>query len=367
MDVDRYLIFDYQNELVKLSVKKIKGNRLIIIGKKLEDIQKFNPKCVVCYQNDNIVFECKRLKINCVHLYELRKFYQNHHVNLCNLAFSRFKLSRIEKDDKDYRYNFTMIQDASNKISELISEFDPGNSVLVNPGTVTTCQILDFYQIEREGRNPIRGENRTSISSYSGRLVPVENYFQEKKESLINIYLPTYHRLEKTKKSLLSIIKDVKLSKYDVKIYIGDNSPNFPEMREWLQDLEKKEEMISVHLGEKNIGKSGMVNHLYRNSRKCDYLFSIDTDMIVSNGQNFVDEMIFHLTRLENCGLVSSNQTDCCQHWFGKTVEELHISGMKVGYSEYGVGIAGGCVCLRSDDWESVGMYKENHRCLYRR
>ena len=79
-------------------------------------------------------------------------------------------------------------------------------------------------------------------------------------------------------------------------------------MREWIQKLDQREEIVSVHLGKKNIVKSGMVNHLYRNSRKCDYLFSIDSDMIAEEGHNFVDEMIFHLTRLENCGLISSNQ-----------------------------------------------------------
>lgn len=359
MDIPRYLIFDHGNEMIDLSVKKIKGDKLIIMGKKIEDIKKFNPKCVLCYQNEEVIYECRRLNVNCVHLYTYSKYRQNKNQYLCNLVFSRFDLSKIEKDDKNYRYNFTMIDEGSRKVAELLNNFENGNHVLVNPGEITTSRILEFYQ--KEFKELVNGENKCSISSYDGYLSNIQTYFEEKENAFVNIYIPTYHRLEKTKTSLISIISGAKLSKYDIKIYIGDNSPNYPKIREWLTELDESEEIVSVHLGEKNIGKSGMVNHLYRNSRKCDYLFSIDSDMIVSENHNFVDDMIFHLTRLENCGLVSSNHKDCIEHWFGRSVEILERNGMKVGYSKDGVGIAGCCVCLRSEDWEAIGMYKENH------
>ena len=360
MDVKRYLIFDYDNEFVRIASQKIKGKKLIILGNNPDDVKKYRPHSVLCYQNPDVADRCKILKVNCIYIYQLGKFNIHSCKNLCTMVISRFDLSRIMRDDKDCRYNFSMIGEATDKISKLMKQFEYGHYVLSNPGEVTTSQILKYYQIERENKNIVRGENRTCISSFPG-FTKIENYFIEKEDAKINLYLPTYHRLEKTKTSLESIVSAAKLSKYDVKIYLGDNSPNFPELREWLQELDQREEMVSVHLGKKNIGKSGMVNHLYKNSRKCDYLFSIDSDMIVDEGHNFVDEMIFHLTRLENCGLVSSNQKDCNQHWFGKTVEEVERNGMKVGYSPDGVGIAGGCVCLRSKDWEAIGMYKENH------
>ena len=360
MDVKRYLIFDHDQEIVRISAQKIKGEKLIILGKDLDDIKKFRPTTVLCYQNLNVADRCKMLNINCIYVYEYGKHALFGKKHLATMIISRFDLSKIKRDDRDYPYNFTMIEEATDKISRLMLDFDCGHYVLVNPGEVTTKQILDFYHIESENKDLERGEDKKSISSFPG-FTNIENYFQVKKDSKINLYLPTYHRLEKTRTSLESIISGAKLSEYDVKIYLGDNSPNFPEMREWLSDLEQREEIVSLHLGEKNIGKSGMVNHLYRNSRECDYLFSIDSDMIAEEGHNFVDEMIFHLTRLENCGLISSNQKDCNQHWFGKTVEEVERNGMKVGYSPDGVGIAGGCICLRSKDWEAIGMYKENH------
>ena len=362
MDIPRYLVFDHQNEIVKLSVQKIKGQKLITMAKDLDDIEKFNPTTVICYQNDNVVYECKKSSINCVHIYQLSKYYQNPHKHVCNFLVRRLDLDSIKRDDKNYSYNFTMIQEATDEIASTVVSFEGGNNVLINPGKVLTSEILDFYRIERETRDLDNGENRTSVSSYPSKLTAVENYFQEVPDAKINLYLATYHRMEKTKKSLRSIVEDVKLSKNDIKVYIGDNSPNFPEMREWLREFEEdNKDLVSVHFGEKNIGKSGMVNHLYENSRDCDYLFSIDSDMVVSKETNFVDEMIFYLTRLENCGLISSNQSDCCQHWFGKSIDVITRQGLKVGFSEDGIGIAGGCVCLRSDDWEKIGKYKEGH------
>ena len=359
MDVRRYLVFDQSNEFVRISVKKIKEDKLIIVGNSPEDIEKFNPDIVICYQNEKIVHECKKLDKNCIHIYRLGKFHQIEHSSIANLLIYPLEIERIEKEDKNYRHNFSILEDCCGFISNLATDFHAGNIVLVNPGEVLTTEILDFYQIERESRDPVNGENKCSISSFPSKLKDIKTFFQDEREQKINIYLATYHRLEKTKKSLESIIRDVKLSKYDVRIYIGDNSPNFPEMRDWLKTLES--ENLSVHLNDKNIGKSGTVNYLYKNSRECDFIFSIDSDMIVMEGENFVDKMIFHLTRLDNCGLISSEQLDCCQHWYGKTVEKIRRNGMDVGFSLDGIGIAGGCVVLRSRDWEEIGMYKEGH------
>ena len=54
------------------------------------------------------------------------------------MVVSRFDLSIIKRDDKDYRYNFTMIGEATDKISKLMKQFEYGHYVLFNPGEVTT-------------------------------------------------------------------------------------------------------------------------------------------------------------------------------------------------------------------------------------
>ena len=68
----------------------------------------------------------------------------------------------------------------------------------------------------------------------------------------VNIYCPTYHRFEKTKESILSIIESIGLSDNDVHLYIVDN--NSPEeMKNWL--ISKSCENVTVQLLEENVGK----------------------------------------------------------------------------------------------------------------
>ena len=70
-----------------------------------------------------------------------------------------------------------MIGDATDKIANLLLNFRGGHNVLVNPGEITTSQILDFYQIDRKNKTLEKGEDRRSISSYES-LTKIENYFQ---------------------------------------------------------------------------------------------------------------------------------------------------------------------------------------------
>ena len=78
--------------------------------------------------------------------------------------------------------------------------------------------------------------------------------------------------------------------------------------------------------------------------------------------ENFVDKMLFHLTRIQNCGLISAQQSGLSQHWWGRGVNEEVREGMKIGYSPGGVGVAGGCG-VYPFRWigYAVGMYRENH------
>ena len=50
MDVKRYLIFNYDNEFVRLASEKIKGNKLIILGNHPDDVKKYRPTTFApCY------------------------------------------------------------------------------------------------------------------------------------------------------------------------------------------------------------------------------------------------------------------------------------------------------------------------------
>ena len=210
--------------------------------------------------------------------------------------------------------------------------------------------IIKFYDIKAVTEKP-------DIKDINVRLDKYENMIYIDKAK-INIYIPTYYRLEKTKKSLLSIIEASQKSKHDIKIYIGDNNTKLPDMRNWLNNLPG----VELYFHPENIGKANMINLLHKKARVCDYIFNIDSDMVVeSQPYHPFERMIECLEKCDNVGLVSSNQKECNQHWFDRGVEKTNERGFHIGYSINGVGIAGGCIVIRSGDWEKLGGYKENH------
>lgn len=186
----------------------------------------------------------------------------------------------------------------------------------------------------------------------------------------VNIYIPTYYRFQKTKDSITDMIFLAKESIHDIKIYIGDNNTQIPEMKNWLEELNKSEEIVEVYFNKENQGKAMVVNYMDKEiSRKdYDYIFSIDSDMRIEKdnklniySDNIFDKMIEILEVCNNVGLVASNQSELSQHWYGKTVSVKDNHGFKIGVTDNGVGVSGGCICLRKEDWNKIGGYKENH------
>ena len=188
----------------------------------------------------------------------------------------------------------------------------------------------------------------------------------EKKK--INIYMPTYYRFQKTKDSIMDMLEIAKTSIHDVKIYIGDNNTKEKEMHNWLEELNKQEELVEVYFNEENKGKAMIVNYLDNEfaRKKYDYFFSIDSDMRIEKEKNkhqdnIFDKMIEILETCQNIGLVAANQSELSQHWYGTTVKMRENRGFKLGYTNNGVGVSGGAICMRQRDWKKLGGYKENH------
>lgn len=220
-----------------------------------------------------------------------------------------------------------------------------------------------FKFFNREKRNQVEEGWNNYIEPSQGVDITEEILDLDQRKK-VNIYTPTYYRFEKTKSSILDLIKLAKKSIHDVKIYVGDNNTKIPEMREWLEELNQKEDLIEVYFNPENQGKGMVVNYMDRNiARKdYDYFFSIDSDMRIEKEEdNVFDRMIEILETCTNVGLVASNQAELCEHWYGKTVSVEKDRGFNVGVTSTGVGIAGGCVCLRKRDWDTIGGYKENH------
>ena len=111
-----------------------------------------------------------------------------------------------------------------------------------------------------------------------------------------------------------------------------------------------------------------VVNYMDNNiARKdYDYIFSIDSDMrlekeLNKNKENVFDKMIEILEICSNVGLVASNQSELSQHWYDNTVSVKEDRNFKLGVTSNGIGVSGGCICLRKEDWNKIGGYKENH------
>ena len=240
----------------------------------------------------------------------------------------------------------SIMEEVIDKIIEYSMAKKIGNFDFLNPGAMdgATCARLKL--------NPHKS---ILIYKIPEGLTHVNDYYHVDHTKKVNIYLPTYYRFEKTKKSVESIQKLAKLSNYDVKIYVGDNNTQIPEMRKWLEGFE-------TYFSEENVGKANIVNHLHRNARKCDYIFSIDSDMYAQDDDtNILDEMINLLEVELNVGVVSSNQYELSQHWYKTHITEVQGRVYKIGDSPTSIGVAGGCICLRTTDFEKIGMYKENH------
>lgn len=241
-------------------------------------------------------------------------------------------------------FNATNMHKVMPILFDALKKRTKGLHQLVDPDLYLSEQIINFYNLE----NVKLFESKVLKSTQE-----INTNISFKKGNIINIYMPTYYRFEKTKKSIESILEHIKDSKYDIKLYIGDNNTKIKDMNDWLKGLE------NVYFSEENIGKANMINKLHSQARKCDYIFNIDSDMIAEN--DFIQPMIDCLELCDNVGLVSSNQKECNQHWFERGVNKSEERGIKIGYAPDCVGVAGGCIVMRSQDWDEIGGYKENH------
>lgn len=157
-----------------------------------------------------------------------------------------------------------------------------------------------------------------------------------------------------TERCLESVIPHVNSSIYDTTLFVGDNNSN-DEMKKWLDTL--KSERVRVFYSQRNIGKAGIVNKMYREyGNECHYFISMDSDMIADEDYNFIDRMVWYACNMPQFGLLSTFQKENDQHlWDGLTQIESK-DGFEVAFGRYNC-VAGGCVILSKHMWDSIGNY----------
>jgi len=310
-------------------------------------------RIIFCQEHEYLSFKIKDKKIHTIFAGEKIELKQAYDAVYFWQDIKLIIDHAFEKKEIPTHFNATSMNRIMPILFQALIKRKTGLHQLSDPDLYLSENIIDFYNF----KDVKLTNSKVMRSSHEMK----ENIDFKRERKLVNIYIPTYYRFEKTKRSIESIIKSSKESKYDIKIYLGDNNTKLSDMKAWLETLDK-EGNISVLFADENKGKANMINRLHRQARKCDYIFNIDSDMVVEEQKYHpFERMIECLEKCDNIGLVSSNQKECNQHWFDRGVVRSQERGFPIGYSPDWVGVAGGCIVLRSEDWEAIGGYKENH------
>ena len=168
----------------------------------------------------------------------------------------------------------------------------------------------------------------------------------------VNIYCPTYHRFEKTKRSILSTIDSIDISNHDVHFYIVDNnSPT--EMKDWLAN--QSCDNVTVELLSENVGKGSAVNQIHKKARESDYVISIDSDLINKRGINWIDMLVDVMEQDKEWGLIACSQEGLNCHIVQSLSKVKKVGQYNIKYGSIGIG--GGALIISSSDFTNVGGY----------
>jgi hypothetical protein len=177
----------------------------------------------------------------------------------------------------------------------------------------------------------------------------------------VNIFSPIYHRFEKTKRSIESIIESVDSSIHDVTLCLGVNGIEHQEMNNWLETLVVRKNIV-VYNPNKNLGKAGVVNYMYKHHDDGDYVISVDSDMVAhqNNRYNWIDELVklSECPGAKNFGLFSTYQDEANAHLLKAQTQKTEFLGHYIIFGAF-YGVAGGCVILKNSLFKEIEMYTE--------
>jgi len=182
----------------------------------------------------------------------------------------------------------------------------------------------------------------------------------------VGIFVPVYHRDNKTKKSISSLLeteaRDTSIE-IELSIYIGINGAS-QELLSYIE--EKKQEFLNkgmryeVFKSKTNIGKPKIVNIMVEClATEIDYVISYDSDMIVTDPYwvlKFVK--IFESYKGDKkIGALCSQQSGNCCHVLDKD-PFIYTAGDFTLITRAGnEGVAGGVLVTPFSIWESLGGY----------
>jgi hypothetical protein len=179
-------------------------------------------------------------------------------------------------------------------------------------------------------------------------------------KKIVNLYCITYgpHRLDSEKfviTRLDEVLEKTDKDKYDIKVHICDNNSPM-EFKTWL--LDNYDKKFQLYLSNENIGKARIVNHVHKNARPCNYVCSMDSDMLIKS-DDFFEHMIYGLDHFDGrIGLVCANQDKGNIHKMSMLTDKKEGDGHTYLCSPVG-GTAGSCLMIKRLIWDKIGGYAE--------
>jgi len=189
------------------------------------------------------------------------------------------------------------------------------------------------------------------------------------------IFAPDKKRFERNWESLTSFFKYCDTYKYDIKFAIGGWCPDeyWNQFVNLVNSRDSKNKITLLRF-ERNYGKAVVVNKLYNTVREknvqykyiltcdSDILFPSDTTRMVERLEKLATESPTYTRK--PFGMVSLNQLGANCHW--KICYEnqfTYDNGLgqteNIVYPNAPSGIAGGCLFISKNCWESVGGYRQ--------
>jgi len=170
----------------------------------------------------------------------------------------------------------------------------------------------------------------------------------------VHIFTPVYHRFAFVKESLTSVIRHMDNASYDCELFIGVNGYEHDEMKEWLKSICSSN--IVLYESSANMGKAAIINKMYGHHNDCDYIISIDSDMVADEENNFIDDMVWSIEHFTEFGVLSTFQK-CNDQQIWNGLQESQKNGPhEVRYGKYN-NVAGGCVIMKKAIWDAMKGY----------
>lgn len=179
----------------------------------------------------------------------------------------------------------------------------------------------------------------------------------------VGIFVPVYHRDNKTKKSISSLL-ETEAKDIELYVYVGINGAS-PELIVYLEEI-KQDFLIkginyNVFKSKTNIGKPKIVNLMVECiAVEVDYIISFDSDMIVSDPDWIIKfiEIFETYTGDKKIGALCAQQTGNCCHVLDKDPYEIKVGKYTLRYRHGNEGSAGGVLMTHFTTWNMLNGYR---------